>query len=228
MSGRGTTKSYILYGGGVTRALGPQLVLEEGGLSYELRTLDEHKNEHRTPEYLALNPAGFIPALVTPDGLVLHEAAAIMLFLAENHVLAHLLPEMGKGFKGLFLSRLFFQTNDIQPAVRRFFKPEQYVMDKAAIPSVKSAAQASAMERWSVYNGFLERNGPYAIGDRFTLADLHMTLWAAYGLDHPSSVLDTFPAVQRCFELTVARPKVRPLVAKLQSDMLLWNEGAQK
>ncbi len=225
MSEPDKTKAYVLYGGGVTRALGPQMGLEEGGLAYELRALDEHKNEHRTPSYLALNPAGFIPALVTPDGSVLHEAAAIMLFLAEEHQLEHLLPESGNGRRGLFLSRLFYQTNDIQPAVRRFFKPEQYVTDTAAIQTVKSAAHATAMDRWSVYDRFLERNGPYAIGDRFTLADLHMTLWAAYGLDHPSSVVDALPAVRRCFELTAARLKVGPLIAKLQADMQSWSEG---
>jgi glutathione S-transferase len=45
---------YVLYGGGVTRALGPQMVLEEGAIPYELKIVDELKGEHRTPEYLAL------------------------------------------------------------------------------------------------------------------------------------------------------------------------------
>ncbi len=31
---------YILYGGGVSRAVGPQMVLEEAGLAYELREVD--------------------------------------------------------------------------------------------------------------------------------------------------------------------------------------------
>ena len=56
---------YILYGGGVTRSLGPQMILEEAGLPYELRSLDEHAGEHRQTSYLAINPAGVMPALKT-------------------------------------------------------------------------------------------------------------------------------------------------------------------
>ncbi len=227
MRGEKQSSEYILYGGGVTRALGPQMVLEEGGLQYELRPIDEHKGEHRTAHYLALNPAGFIPTLVAPDGVVLHEAAAIMLFLAESHGLDHLLPDPGTRGRGRFLSRLFYQTNDIQPAVRRFFKPEQYVRDRSAAATVKDRARATAMERWSVYDGFLDRDGPFAIGEHFTLADLHMTLWAAYGLNQCNTVIDAFPAVRRCFALTAARPKVHPLIEKLQSDMQTWSGSSQ-
>ncbi len=219
-------RPYLLYGGGVTRALGPQMVLEEGRLPYELRVVDEGRQEHRTPAYLAVNPAGFIPALTTPEGITLHEAAAIMLFLAERHALDHLLPRPSAIDRGLFLSRLFYQTNDIQPAVRRFFKPEQYVIDAAAIETVKASAFTTAMERWSVYDSFLERNGPYALGNHFTLADLHMTLWAAYGLDHAGTVVDAYPAVRRCFELTTARPKIGPLIRSLQSALRVWKGGA--
>ena len=43
---------YVLYGGGVTRALGPQMVLEELALPYTLIELDETRGDHRKPDYL--------------------------------------------------------------------------------------------------------------------------------------------------------------------------------
>ncbi len=48
----------MLYGGGVSRAVGPQMVLEEAGLAYELREVDIAADEHRSAEFLAINPAG--------------------------------------------------------------------------------------------------------------------------------------------------------------------------
>ena len=54
---------YILYGGNVTRSLGPQMVLEEGGLPYRLREVDIGRGEHRRPDFTALNPAGYVPDL---------------------------------------------------------------------------------------------------------------------------------------------------------------------
>lgn len=58
---------YIVYGGKFTRTVCVQMVLEEGELSYELRELDILHDEHRSPEFLSINPAGYIPAMITPE-----------------------------------------------------------------------------------------------------------------------------------------------------------------
>ena len=219
---------YVLYGGGVTRALGPQMVLEEGGIPYELRVVDEAKGEHRTAAYLALNPAGCIPTLVTPEGEVLHEAAGIMVYLAERHGLSELMPSLRDRQRGLMFCKLFYQTNDIQPAVRRFFKPEQYSTDHEHAQGIRQRTREVALDRWSVLDGFLAANGPCHLGERFSLADLHMALWAAYGLESPDTVLDRFPAVRRCFERAGSRPKIGPLLSALQDAMRTWPHGADR
>ena len=213
---------YILYGGGVTRAIGPQMVLEEAGLPYDLRIVDEHAQDHRQPAYLAINPAGLIPALVTPEGEVLHEAAGIMLYLAERHGLNDLAPPPGDPQRGLFLTKLFYQTNDIQPAVARFFRPERYSTDPADAAAIRDRARAEALDRWSVLDDFLLANGPCHLGQRFSLPDLHMAMWAAYGLDDVTDVTGRFAGVRRCFDIVMARPRVRPLLEGLQQGMVAW------
>ncbi|MDQ0464012.1 GST-like protein [Caulobacter ginsengisoli] len=65
------------------------IMLEEIGLPYEPHLIDIGKNETWTPEYLALNPNGKIPAIIDPDGpggqpLALWESGAILLYLAEK------------------------------------------------------------------------------------------------------------------------------------------------
>ena len=65
------------------------IMLEEIGLPYEPHLIDIGKNENWTPEFLALNPNGKIPAIIDPDGpggrpLALFESGAILLYLAEK------------------------------------------------------------------------------------------------------------------------------------------------
>jgi maleylpyruvate isomerase len=51
------------------------------------------KNEHKASDYLALNPQGFLPALVTDDGRVLIQSLAIIEWLNDTHPEPALLPE---------------------------------------------------------------------------------------------------------------------------------------
>jgi GST-like protein len=65
------------------------IALEELGLPYEAHAVNISKNESRTPEFLALNPNGKIPAILDPNGpggkpLALFESGAILLYLAEK------------------------------------------------------------------------------------------------------------------------------------------------
>jgi glutathione S-transferase len=65
--------------------------LEECGLDYTDVAVDLWRGTHRTPEYLALNPKGSVPALAV-DGEVLTENAAILLYLHLREPEAGLLP----------------------------------------------------------------------------------------------------------------------------------------
>ena len=67
------------------------IALEEAGAEYETVRLDFRSNDQRKPEYLALNPKGRVPALVTDRG-VLTETPAILVFIAQTFPGAHLAP----------------------------------------------------------------------------------------------------------------------------------------
>ncbi|MEM7173609.1 MAG: glutathione S-transferase family protein [Pseudomonadota bacterium] len=201
------TKPYILYGGGNTRSAAPQMVLEEAGLPYELREVDIDNDAHREAGFLAINPAGYVPALATPEGDVLHESNGIMLYLTDRHGLVDLAPGVDDPTRGPFLSKLFFQGHDIQPAMKRTFYPERYVAGAETAEQVRQAAWVMAQDRWKVLDDHLAANGPYHLGERFSFLDLNMALWAAYGFDTTDDVINRFPAIHRCFDLVLDRPK---------------------
>jgi maleylacetoacetate isomerase len=68
-----------------------RIALNLKGLSYESVPKALLKNEHRTPEYLAVNPQGLIPALEVSD-TVLSQSLAIIEYLDELHPLPRLVP----------------------------------------------------------------------------------------------------------------------------------------
>jgi len=70
--------------------------LEELGVAYEYIELDPRKQEHRTPQYLAINPHGKVPGLVDGD-LTLFESGAILLYLGEKYGVEKKLWPPGSG-----------------------------------------------------------------------------------------------------------------------------------
>jgi len=86
----------VLYAAPGTCARVPMIALEEARQDFEVRVVRFMKNEHRSPEYLALNPKGKVPLLLM-DGAPLTENVAILLHLAERFPEARLLPESRNG-----------------------------------------------------------------------------------------------------------------------------------
>jgi GST-like protein len=78
-----------LYSAPTPNGVKVSIMLEETGLAYEPHYVNIMSNESWTPEFLALNPNGKIPAILDPDGpdgapLALFESGAILLYLAEK------------------------------------------------------------------------------------------------------------------------------------------------
>ncbi|MEM9999281.1 MAG: glutathione S-transferase family protein [Pseudomonadota bacterium] len=103
-----------------------RLALEEVNLAYETVLLDRGKHEQRSPGYLALNPAGLIPTLVTPHGTV-SETAACLLWLRDTYDDAGLGPPVTHAKRGAFLRWLFFLSNSVHTDLNRIFYAERFV-----------------------------------------------------------------------------------------------------
>jgi len=205
---------YILYGGDFTRASLVQWVLEEGGLAYESRQIDLMKGEHRAPEFLAVNPAGLVPVLITPEGDALYEVAALMVYLADRHQLTELAPGVTDPLRGAFLSAVFHIASDIQPEIKRFHYPHRFSLRSDDNAAVQDAAKALVLSRLGIVNTRLAKSGPYLLGDRFSLADFYLSFWIAY-LDR-ETVCRQLPPLARLYELVRSRPGVTPYLEETE------------
>jgi glutathione S-transferase len=100
-----------------------RLVLEEAGLPYRTALVDRATRGQDSAAYRALNPAGLIPALETPDG-PMFETGAILLWLSDCHDLG---PKPDAPTRGAFLKWLFFISNTAHADLRQLFYPHLYV-----------------------------------------------------------------------------------------------------
>jgi len=84
------------FGSGSPFAWKAWLTLEHKGIPYTAKRLSFDKDETRTPEFLAINPRGKVPAIVD-DGFALYESNAICEYLEEKYPQNALLPKDAKG-----------------------------------------------------------------------------------------------------------------------------------
>ncbi len=194
------------------------MVLAEGDIAYELREVDIVGQEHRSAEFLAINPAGLVPVMITPEGGTLYETPAINLYLAERHGLTHLAPRVDEPERGAFLSGFFYLTDELEPVMKRYFYPHRYVLRDEDTPTMKERSLGIALERLGVIDQRLRNGGPYHLGERFSLVDLTMTYWAAFIAS--ADVREPYPAVRQCMKLVMDRPKLRARFDELK----LWKD----
>ena len=119
-------------------SLSDHIVLEWIGQPYEAVRLS--REQRQTPEYLAINPAGAVPAF-EEDGWVLTQNAAILNYLADRF------PEARLGGDGSLRGRadvnkwLAMANADIHPAFHPLFGAPAYLEDPVLIERSKQAAR---------------------------------------------------------------------------------------
>ncbi|MEM8838442.1 MAG: glutathione S-transferase family protein [Pseudomonadota bacterium] len=103
-----------------------RLALEEADLPYETILVDRASKAQMAPDYLALNPTGLIPCLVTPEG-ALAETGACLLWLIDRNPEAQLGPSIEDEKRGSFLRWLFYLSNTVHADLIRLFYADRYV-----------------------------------------------------------------------------------------------------
>ncbi|WOB48827.1 glutathione S-transferase family protein [Xanthomonas hydrangeae] len=192
-----------LYHSPSTAALVVHWLLVELDVPHVLHPLDFDRAEHKSPEYLALNPAGVVPALVL-DGQVLTEAAAIVLHLADLYPQAGLAPPVGTPARADYYRWMFFCANTLQPAYRAWFYPSE-----PAGAAHSDAAQAQARQKleaaWTQVDAHLQASGPYLLGQTLSAADFMLTMMMRWSRNMPRSS-DTWLALHSHAQRMKARP----------------------
>ncbi len=188
--------------------LAPHILLEELGVAHHLELVDRAVDAHKEAAYLALNPHGRLPTLV--DGaLVLTEAAAICLHLADTHPEAHLAPPLGSAARADFYRWLMYLTNTVQAEMLFYFYPERLADDAAMAARVKHHAEARVAAMFDQIELALQAGGSgFLSGAQFSAVDAYLLMVSRWSrmMARPARGR---AALARCLANLAARPAVQ-------------------
>jgi len=148
-------------------SLASHIALIEAGFDFTVEAVDlTTKKTESGADFLAINPKGYIPALVLDDGQVLTEGVAILLYLASQAPDLSLAPAEGTPDYLRLVEWLVFVATELHKPVGGLFNP--------AIPAeVKDLAKVTLRRRFDYAEQALAKS-PYLIGRSPSVADFYL------------------------------------------------------
>jgi glutathione S-transferase len=195
---------YQLYYSPGLASLAPHFTLQEIGAPYELKLIDRSAGQHKTNEYLSLNPNGRIPTFVDGD-FVIFESAAICLHLADKHPEACLIPAIGTTCRAHTYQWIAFLTNTLQADLWQYYRPEFYVEPERR-DEFRSVMEGHVARHLGVIDRWLS-DKTFMAGESLSVADLYLFMLGRWSRNlNPAT--RTFPHLSRLMERIVKRPSV--------------------
>jgi glutathione S-transferase len=203
-----------LYFAPDTCARVPLIALEEIGCPYALEVIAFMKGQHRSAQYLALNPSGKVPTLII-DGKPLTENVAILCWLAERFPEAKLLPVVSGLERSRQLSDLAYCASGLHPIVTRLRIPHFFCDLPEGRESVFSLAETAMKLHFGVINERLSKS-TWWYGEVWSIVDAYInwvwfrvtgTAFDASGFPHfarHDADMKKRPAVIRALERNLA------------------------
>lgn len=191
-------------------SLASLIALEEAGAPYELVVMSTREGDQRKAEYLAVNPKGRVPTLVTDRG-VLTETPAILAFIAQSFPAARLAPTDPFDFARLqaFNSYLCATVHVAHAHKHRGYR---WASEESSFADMRRKVAENEIECFRlIETEYLQ--GPWVMGEQFTVADGYLFTLADW-LEDDGVDPKQFPRVLDHRERTRARPAVRKVLAE--------------
>jgi glutathione S-transferase len=202
-----STVDQLYYAPGAASMLVHWLLIELD-VPHQLHLVDTAAGAQKTPEYLALNPNGVVPTLVT-GGTPMHEAAALAMTLADEHPQAGLAPAPGSALRPTYNQWMFHLANAVQPLFRLWWYPHE-AAGQAQSDAVRAHVAPRIEAAWARIDAQLEGNGPYLLGQTLSAADFYLTMLMRWSRNMPRPATD-WPRLEALAQRMRARPSFKLL-----------------
>ena len=194
-----------------TCALAAHIVLEETGAEYSTVRISFASNEQRSPEYLAINPKGRVPAMVTDRG-VLTETPAMLAFIAQSYPEAGLAPLDDPFAFAQVQAFNSYLCSTVHVAHAHRMRGRRWADDPAAIAEMQRKVPQSVAACFDL----IERDmlkGPWVMGEAYTICDPYLFTLANW-LEGDGVDLTRLPRVTAHRRRTSERPAVQKAIAE--------------
>ena len=193
-----------------TCALASHIALEQAGADYETVRVDFATNGQRKPEYLAINPKGRVPALVTDRG-VLTETPAILMFVCQTYPHARLAPLDDVFALAQVQSFNSYLCSTVHVAHAHRMRGYRWADDPAAIAEMQRKAPQAVSECFALIEREMLK-GPWVMGQTYSICDMYLFTLAQW-LEADGVDLTKLPKVVDHRRRMSEHPVVRKVVA---------------
>lgn len=193
-----------------TCSLASLILLKELELDHEVHLVNTMAGGTRTPEFLAINPKGRVPALKTEQG-ILTETVAILLYLAQIAPQAGLAP-LNDPFALADLQAFnSYLASTVHVAHAHRPRGSRWADEESSLEDMKRRVPGNMTECFNLIETGMFK-GPWVMGDTYTIADPYLytlsTWLAGDGVD-----IVNFPRVHDHFKRMNERPAVKKALA---------------
>jgi glutathione S-transferase len=192
-----------IYGVARTRAFRPLWMAMELGIGYEHFPIDIGDDGAKSPEFLAVNPNGRLPA-IADNGFVLVESLAITLYLAKKHSLGRLYPSRIEDEARAWQWTMWALT-EVDRGVNIWSLHAVRLPPAERDAAKRDEALAVIKTPFKILDEAVSTQ-PYLLGNEFTVADLNVAAVISRAVDMDLSATPHLAAwLNRCLERPAAR-----------------------
>ena len=199
-----------LYYAPRTCALASHIALEEAHAEYSTVRINFETNEQRGDRYLAINPKGRVPALVTERG-ILTETPAILAFIAQTFPKAALAPLDPYAFAEVQAFNSYL-CSTVHVAHAHGRRGSRWVDDAGAIEAMQRKVPQSVGAAFDLIEQGMLR-GPWVMGDSYSICDPYLFTLAQW-LEGDGVDVSRLPRVLEHRARMSERPAVEKVVAQ--------------
>ena len=190
-------------------SLASHIALEEAGADYEAVRIDMRQNEQRTPGYLAINPKGRVPSLVTERG-VLTETPAILAYVAQAYPQAGLMPVGAWDYAQAQAFNAYLATT-VHVAHAHRHRGYRWADEESSFADMRRKVPQTVAECFGLIETELLK-GPWVLGEAFSVCDGYLFTIASW-LEGDGVDPARFPRVLDHRERVRTRPAVARVLA---------------
>jgi glutathione S-transferase len=194
-----------LYYGLGTCALASHIALEEAAAEYEAVKVNLAAGQQRTPEYLAINPKGRVPSLVTDRG-ILTETPALLVFISQMYPQAKLAPLDDPFALARVQAFNSYLCSTVHVAHAHRTRPQRWADDESSFADMKRKVPRSVGDCFDLIDREMIA-GPWVMGDAYTICDPYLFTVAGW-LEGDGVDIKQYPKVHAHWQRMERRPAV--------------------
>lgn len=194
-----------------TCALASHIALEDAGAPYEAVRISFKTNQQNSPEYLAINPKGRVPALVTERG-VLTETPAMLAFIAQSFPAAKLAPLDDPFAFAEVQAFTSYLCSTVHVAHSHRMRGYRWATEEASFADMQRIVPKSMGACYAM----IERNmlrGPWVMGEQYTICDPYLFTLVQW-MEGDSVDPADFPRIREHQARMAERPSVSRALAE--------------